>query len=239
MKIITSITTLGLSCLTVTAADITTSTGTQSSGDIKYGLEGLTTWRSEYMHRGFQLAGKSFEFQLAGQVSLSNTETIDIGLYFGTETGDGDFTEAAAYFDFSKNIGDLTYSASLTLRDYNNSTFKSGADIGGSINWWINDTFDFTALLSYDTGAKGAYGEVSASAYQELSEDSYLLLKTGFGATADYYNRSGLHHFFAKLEYIYNISDNVSISAFSGTSIGIDDKAEKSIFGGTYFAVSF
>lgn len=237
MKLITSVSLLALTCLTANASE--SAIDKVTDGEIKFGLEGLTTWRSEYMYRGFKLADKSMEFQLAGQLSLSNTETIDLGLYFDTATGDGDFTEAAAYFDFSKNIGDLTYTAKLTLRDYANSQFKSGADIGGSVNWKMNDTIDFTALLTYDTGAKGAYGEIKASAYKEISNNSFLVFKTGIGATADYYDRSGLHQLFAKLEYTYNISENVSVSPFVGTSIGIHEDAVNSLFGGVYFAVSF
>ncbi len=237
MKLITSASLLALTSLVTTAAD--SSIDKVTDGEIKYGLEALSTWRSEYIYRGFKLANKSMEFQLAGQVALSNTETIDIGLYFDTATGDGDFTETGAFIDFSKNIGDLTYSAKLTLRNYSNSPFKSGADIGGSVNWRLNDSIDFTALLSYDTGAKGAYGEIKASAYKEISNSSYLIFNTGIGATADYYNRSGLHQLFAKLEYTYNISDNVSVAPFVATSISIHEDAENSLFGGIYFAVSF
>lgn len=207
--------------------------------EIKFGLEALTTWRSEYMYRGFKLASQSMEFQLAGQIALSNTETIDAGLYYDTATGDGDFTEAGTYIDFSKNIGDLTYSAKLTLRDYSNTTFKSGADIGGALKWKINNTFDLTSTLAYDTGAQGAYAEIKATAYKELSTSSYLILKTGIGATADYYDRSGIHHLFAQLEYTYNISENVSITPYLATSIGIHDDAPNSLSSGLYFAVSF
>lgn len=237
MKLIPVTTILVLTILNSSAAE--SSTNKVLEEEIKFGLEALTTWRSEYMHRGFKLADKSMEFQLAGQVALSDTETIDAGLYFDTATGDGDFSESAAFIDFSKNIGDLTYSAKLTLRDYSNSTFESGADIGGSVNWKINDTFDLTSTLAYDTGAKGAYAEIKASAYKEISTSSYLMFKTGVGATADYYDRSGLHHLFAQLEYTYNISDNVSVSPFIGTSLGIHDDAVNSLFGGMYFAVSF
>ena len=234
---LTNISILALSSASVIAADDVIDKFADS--EIKYGLEGLTTWRSEYMYRGFKLADKSMEFQLAGQVALSDTETIDFGLYFDTATGDGDFTETGAFIDFSKNIGDLTYTANLTLRDYANSSFKSGADIGGSINWIHNDTIDFTAHLSYDTGASGAYAEFKATAYKELSQSSYLLLNGGIGATASYYDRSGLHHLFAKLEYTYNISDNVSISPFIGANLGIHKDAQDSIHAGIYFAVSF
>ncbi len=234
---LTSIITLSLSTISATAADSMIDKITDS--EIKYGLEALTTWRSEYIYRGFKLADKSMEFQLAGQASLSDSETIDFGFYFDTATGDADFTETAAFIDFSKNIGDLTYTANLTLRDYANSSFKSGADIGGSVNWIYNDTFDFTAQLSYDTGASGAYAEFKASAYKELSESSYLLFSSGLGLTASYYDSNGLHQLFAKLEYTYNISDNVSISPFLAANIGIDKEAQDSINAGIYFAVSF
>jgi hypothetical protein len=237
MKLIASASILSLTWLTSIAAE--SAIDKLSDEEIKFGLEGLTTWRSEYMYRGFKLADKSMEFQLSGQVSLSDTETIDIGLYFDTATGDGDFTETGAFFDFSKNIGDLTYTAKLTLRDYSNSQFKSGADIGGSVNWKLNDTIDFTALITYDTGAEGAYGEMKASAYKKVSDSSYLLFKTGVGATAQYYDRSGFHHLFTKLEYTYNISQNVSVSPFVGSSIGIHEDAVNSLYGGVYFAVSF
>lgn len=237
MKLIVAATLLSISILTSSAAE--PAIDKAADEEIKFGLEGLTTWRSEYLYRGFKLAGKSMEFQIAGQVALSNTETIDLGLYYDTATGDGDFTEAGTYIDFSKNIGDLTYSAKLAGRDYSNSPFKSGADIGGSVNWKINAAIDLTSTLAYDTGAKGAYAEIKASAYKELSTSSYLMFKTGVGATADYYDRSGLHHLFAQLEYTYNISENVSVSPFVGTSIGIHDEAVNSLFGGMYFAVSF
>lgn len=237
MKSISIASLLILTSITTQAA--TPSINELMDRDVKFGLEGLTTWRSEYIYRGFKLADKSMEFQLAGQVALSNSETIDLGLYFDTATGDGDFTETGAFIDFSKNIGDLTYSAKFTLRDYANSTFKSGADIGGSISLKYNKNIDFTALLAYDTGASGAYAEIKASAYKELSIDSFLIFNAGFSATADYYDRSGIHHLFAKLEYTYNISDNVSFTPFIGTSLGIHSDAPHSIYSGINFAVSF
>jgi len=237
MKPITILIPLSLSVLSVTAQ--TELIEKTTDGDIKFGIEALTTWRSEYIYRGFSLANQSLGFQLAGQVALSNTTTIDIGLHHDTAISDGDFSETGAYIDFSKNIGDLTYTGSLNLRDYTNSEFNSGADIGGKVNWAYNDTFDFTAQLSYDTGASGIYGELKASAYKDLSIDSYLLFNTGIGITSSYYDRTGLHHFQAKLEYVYNINDSVSISPYVGTSIGIDDEAPDSIYSGIYFAVSF
>lgn len=237
MKLITTLTLLSLSVFPATAQNALLEKA--ADGEVKFGLEGLTTWRSEYIYRGFSLANQSLGFQLAGQVSLSNSSTLDIGFNHDTASGDGEFSETGAYIDFSKDIGDLTYTASLNLRDYSNSEFDSGADIGGKVNWAYNDTFDFTAQLSYDTGASGIYGELKASAYKNISIDSYLLFNTGLGITSSYYDRTGLHQFFAKLEYVYNINDSVSISPYIGTSLGIHDEAIDSIYSGVYFAVSF
>ena len=238
MKPTTALTLLFLTAIPATAQ--TEIIEKAKDSDIKFGLEGLTTWRSEYIYRGFSLANQSLGFQLAGQVALSNTTTIDIGLHHDTATSDGDFSETGIYIDFAKNIGDLTYTTTLNLRDYTNSTiFRSGADFGGNVKWAYNDTFDFTAQLSYDTGATGFYGELKASAYKNISLDSYILFSTHLGITSSYYGRTGLHQFQSKLEYVYNINDNVSISPYIGTSIGIHDEAPDSIYSGLYFAVNF
>ena len=230
------------------AATISTSFSQASQRDdaeIKLGFEALTSWRSEYIYRGFQLADNSMEFQLGGQVALSNNETIDFGFHHGTATSDGDFSETGAYIDFSKNIGDITYTAKLALRDYSNtdkapaSNFKSGADIGGSIRWALNEDLDFTTHFSYDTGADGFYLESKFSYYKNIDQDSYITLETGISAVADYYSRDGLNHAFTTLEYTYNISDAVSVSPFISASLGIDDQADNHLFGGVYFAVSF
>jgi len=211
----------------------------KASAELKYGIEALTTWRSEYVYRGFELAENSMEFQIAGQVALSNTDTIDIGLFYGSATSDGDFSEAAAFIDFSRNIGDLTYAATLTLRDYTNSTFKSGADIGGSVSWAVNENIDLKGSVSYDTGAEGFYFEGKAGYYRQVTDDSYLTLDAGLGAVADYYSRNGIHHAFVKLAYTYNINDAVSVSPYLQMNLGIHDQAENHLVAGAYFAVSF
>lgn len=217
----------------------------RDDAEIKLGFEALTSWRSEYIYRGFQLADNTMEFQLAGQVALSNTDSIDVGLFHGTATSSGDFSETGAYIDFSRNIGDLTYIAKLAVRDYSNtdrgpaSNFKSGADIGGAILWTINDQVDLTTHLSYDTGAEGLYLESKASYYLNISDDSYVIFQGGLSAVADYYDRDGINNAFTKIEYTYNISDAVSVSPFVSASLGIVDEAESHLFGGIYFAVSF
>jgi len=211
----------------------------KASAELKYGIEALTTWRSEYVYRGFELAENSMEFQLAGQVALNNTDTIDLGFFYGSAGSEGDFSEASAFIDFSRNIGDLTYTAKLTLREYTHSTFESGADLGGSVRWAVNENIDLTGLITYDTGAEGFYFEGKFGYYRQVSDDSYLTFDAGLGAVADYYGRNGVHQAFSKIAYTYNINDAVSISPYVQMSLGIHDQAEDHVVAGAYFAVSF
>jgi len=212
---------------------------TTPKSEIKLGLEATTSWRNEYIYRGFQLDDSSAEFQLAGQLAFSDTETLDFGLYYGSSTGSGNFSETAGFIDFSKNIGDLTYTAKLALKDYSNSRFESGADLGFAVSWALNDSVELTSMLSYDTGADGFYFETKGSYFKGINDDSFLTLDAGASAVSDYYQMDGLHHAFAKLTYTYNISDAVSVSPYVAASFGLNSGLDDHLVGGVYFSVSF
>lgn len=217
----------------------------ETDAELKFGLEALTSYRSGYVYRGFDLAGESLEFQLAGQVALSNTDTIDAGIYYGTASGSGDFTELAGFVDFSRDIGDFTYSALLNVRDYGSTAIdseielESGVDIGGSVSWRYSDSIDFTGEISFDTGAGGFYFEGKVGYYGNLGLDAFWTVDAGVGAVLDYYERNGLHQAFLKIGYTYNINDSVSVSPYGELSLGIDSAASDLLVGGVYFAVSF
>lgn len=204
-----------------------------------YGIEALTSWRSEYVYRGFSLASSSMEFQLAAQIALSDDYSLDTGVYYGTEAGRGDFSELTGFVNLSRSVGDFTYIAKLAYHEYGQSVFESGMDIGLSMNYQINDAFDVSGSMSYDTGAKGFYFESKLSYYEEVDSDSYLVWDAGVSAVADYYERDGVHHAFSKLSYTYNINDSVSVSPYVSAVLGIHEEAKKYLLGGVYFAVSF
>lgn len=207
--------------------------------EMKFGLEGLTSYRTEYVHRGFQLAKESMEFQLAGQLALSDTSVIDLGLWYGTETGDGDFSEAGVFIDFTKNIGDINYTFGVKAQDYNNSFFESGAEFSLGVDWRINDHWNFKGTIIYDTGASGWYRNKQVSYYQRINDDSYVTFDLGVSLVSNYYGRDGFNDAHAKFSYTYNINSAVSVTPYLGGSLGIDREAEDHLFGGVYFAVSF
>jgi hypothetical protein len=204
-----------------------------------HGIEALASWRSEYVYRGFSLASSSMEFQLAAQIALSDDYSLDTGVYYGTETGQGTFSELTGFANLIKSAGDFTYSAKLAYHEYGQSIFDSGVDLGLSVRYQMNDNFDVSGTMSYDTGAEGFYFESKLSYYEEVDTDSYLVWDTGVSAVAEYYDRDGIHHAFSKLSYTYNINDSVSVSPYVSAVLGIHEETKNHLLGGVYFAVSF
>ncbi len=202
-------------------------------------VESLVTWRSEYLYRGFRVAGSSLETQLAGQFTISDTESLDFGLFYGTATGSGDFSEVAGFIDYSKDIGDYRFSGKLMFNEHNNSILRSGVSIDLGAAYQFDDKFALKSLVSYDTGARGVYAELKLEYYEEVDQDSYVILNTGISATGDYYDASGIHHLFSQLSYTYNVNEFVSFTPYVMASLAINDEIENSLLGGVYFSVSF
>lgn len=212
---------------------------TQPTQKLKYGLEALTTWRSDYIYRGLQLSSSTLEFQLAAEVSLNNRDSFNLGLYYNTATGKGSFSETAAYLELARKINDDTLTFGILARHTANSSFKSGAEFNLSYLHPLNDNFELTGTLSYDTAAEGAFAEALGSYYKNFDDTSYLMVDLGLTATANYYDISGVNHLKAKISYTYNISDAVSVSPYLAAHLALNNQVDDHIHGGIYFAVSF
>lgn len=205
----------------------------------QYGIEAVTSWRSEYVYRGFDITANSMEFQLAGEIALTDNSSLDVGLFYGTASGKGDFSEIAGFLDYNREVGKYTFAIKLVLHDYSNSILKTGVDLEAGVNYQLNEAFDVSSYLSYNSGAEGVYYETKLSYFEQVNDDSYLVFDAGFSIVGDYYQRSGLNHVFSKLTYTYNINDSVSLSPYISGNIGIHEDAKNHLFGGVYFAVSF
>lgn len=216
-------------------------TGAFAESGIPYGIEALTSYRSEYIYRGFELSNDTIDFQLSSRISLENDYSINTASWYNSALDDGDFNEFGFYADIRKDIGDMTYSLGATYRDYDDTFFNDGFDIFGSATWHVNKCVDLGASVSYDTGADGWYGELFSSYYYRINDSSFLTLRGGVSAVDDYYGREGFNDVFAKLAYTYDINQTVSVSPYIATSILLDDDelGNDSFFGGVYFAVSF
>ena len=58
-----------------------TSVQAEIENEIKLGIEAVTGIRSGYLHRGYDLADASLEFQLQAEFALSNKSSLNFGVW--------------------------------------------------------------------------------------------------------------------------------------------------------------
>ena len=209
----------------------------ETAADVPIGIEVVTGYHSEYIYRGFKLAPSFIDVQAEAEIALSNEWVLNLGGYYGTATGDGDFSEAAAFFDLRYEAKQWAASFATTWRDYEDSFFKDGFDLNPSFTWHLTEDWDLGAGVAYDTGDGGWYGNLEAS---WLSKDSFLSAKAGTSFTEDYYGDSGWHDVYARLSWTYAFNQHVAATPFIGTSIPTSSSPESSrLFAGLWFEVTF
>jgi hypothetical protein len=216
--------------------------------DIQLGIEAVTGYRSGYVYRGFELAESTIDFQLEAEIALDNHTFLSLGSWYATETGNGNFDEAAffSHLRFEKS-DQLTIGMSATYRAFGNSKppltaiFEDGFDFGTFATWHFNNDFNATAGAYYDTGAEAWYGHAETRWSKTLSDKAFFSLKTGISYVNDYYGRDGMNDAYGRLSLTYNISDTVSITPFMGGSVLLNDNdsGDDQAYGGVWFEVRF
>lgn len=210
--------------------------------EIQWGVEAVTGYRSDYIYRGFKLSDSTLDFQLEAEFALSDTFSLNVGGWYATETGSGDFDEAAGFLHLRHQTTEhLTLGLSGTYRDFNHTIFQDGVDIGAFGTWHFCRDFGITLGGSYDTGADGWYGHLETNWTKALNDKTFFSLKTGVSAVDDYYARDGFNDVYGRAALTYNISDTVSITPFIGGSVLLDsnDIGDDNAFGGIWFEVRF
>lgn len=217
--------------------------------ELPIGIEAVTGIRSEYIHRGFQLSQRTFDFQLEGEVTLSENLYLGYGAWYATETSRGNFSETGAKLSLLKDMENYQWFSSVSYRELSNSVFDSGVEVTTGLDYLFSDkamgemntlSQKVGLLASYDSGADGWYAAFEYNAYQTFGENAYVSFKAGVSATSDYYNRDGLNDFYSRVSYTYNLTKQVSLTPFAGASLQLDDKNGKDfLYGGVWFEVSF
>lgn len=237
MKIVSS-----LYSLTLIALALPMSVSAEVEEDIQWGVEAVTGYRSNYVYRGFELSESTLDFQLEAEFALTNNLALNVGGWYATETGSGDFDEAAGFLKLHHQTTEhLTLGAGATYRDFNNSLFEEGVDVGAYATWHFCRGFGITLGGNYDTGAEGWYGNLETNWTKPLNEKAFFSLQTGVSAVDDYYGRDGFNDVYGRASLTYNISDTVSVTPFVGGSALLDsnDIGDDTAFGGIWFEVRF
>lgn len=208
--------------------------------EIPLGIEAVTGIRTDYVHRGFELAGTSLDFQLEAEITLSDETSFHSGLSHLSES-DGDFSETSGYFGLSHSWSKkLTLEAFLTYRDRSSSLLNSGLDLGFSTSYRINDDWAWRNELNFDFGEDALYLASELEWSKVLSDQSFITLEAGLSYVSNYLDRDGLNDLYSRLSYTFALSDQVSFTPFVGTSIQLEDKDASDVaFGGIWFEVIF
>ncbi len=216
--------------------------------DIQIGIEAVTGYRSGYIYRGFELAESTLDFQVEAEIALDNHTFLNVGAWYATETGRGNYDEAAVFTHLRFEKSDkLTLGLSATYRNFNNPVqplsvaFEDGVDVGAFGTWHFCRDFGVTLGAYYDTGADAWYAHVETKWSKALSEKSFFSLKTGISYVNDYYGRDGMNDAYSRLAFTYHISETVSVTPFVGASVLLDsnDVGDDQVFGGVWFEVRF
>lgn len=218
------------------------SVSAEVENEIQWGLEAVTGYRSHYIYRGFELSESTLDFQLEAEFSLANNLSLNVGGWYATETGSGDFDETAGFMHLRhQTTKHLTLGLSGTYRNFNESIFREGVDVGAFGTWHFCRDFGITLGGSYDTGADGWYGHVETSWTKPLTDKAFFSLKTGVSAVSAYYDRDGFNDVYGRVSLTYHISETVSLTPFVGGSALLDsnDIGDDTAFGGIWFVVRF
>lgn len=219
-----------------------TSLPAEIENDLQLGFEAVTGYRSHYIYRGFELSESTLDFQLETEIVLTDDTSINLGGWYATETGSGEFDEAAGFIRLHHQVTDqFSLGLSGTYRNFNESIFREGVDVGGFGTWQFCRDFGITMGGYYDTGAEGWYGNIESNWSRSISEKTFISLQTGVSAVDSYYDRDGFNDVYGRLSLTYNISDTVSITPFVGGSalLDSDDLGDDNAFGGVWFIVRF
>jgi hypothetical protein len=208
--------------------------------EIPFGIEAVTGIRSDYVHRGFQLAESSLDFQIESELVLSDTTSLHLGLSHLSESSGG-FAETSAYFELSREFRDgITFGGSITYRDRRRSLLDGGLDLGIFATVEINEDWRWRNELNFDLGVDGIWFSSGLEWSTVISDDSFLVVQSGLSAVSSYLNRDGLNDFHTRISFTYTLSEQVSLTPFIGSSVQIADSAASDVFfGGFWFEVIF
>lgn len=208
--------------------------------EIPFGIEAVTGIRSDFVHRGFQLADSALDFQLETELTLSNHTSLHFGLSHLTENG-GNFTETSGYFEITHNFSKCFLAgASVTYRDRRDSILDGGFDLGLFTSLDLHKDWRWRNELNFDLGVEGIWFRSAIEWSTVITEDAFLIVEGGLSAVSGYLDRDGLNDFHTRISLTYAISEQVSISPFLGSSIQIEDSSASDLFyAGLWFEVIF
>ena len=217
-----------------------TSVQGEIENEINLGIEAVTGIRSGYLHRGYNLADASLEFQLQAEFALSNESSLNFGVWHLAES-DGDFSANSAYLELDHQVaGQLWIGGSITYRKLDRSTLDSGGDLGTYFRYRPHDDWTISGELHYDFAADGWYADTELEWSQPLSDSAFIAIINGVSFASEYYGDSSFHDVFSKITLTYALSDEIAFTPFVGSNFPLSDSnRDDEFYAGLWFEAIF
>ena len=217
-----------------------TSVQGEIENELNLGIEAVTGIRSGYLHRGYNLADASLEFQLQAEFALSNESSLNFGVWHLAES-DGDFSANSAYLELDHQVaGQLWIGGSITYRKLDRSTLDSGGDLGTYFRYRPHDDWTISGELNYDFAADGWYADTELEWSQPLSDSAFIAIINGVSFASEYYGDSSFHDVFSKITLTYALSDEIAFTPFVGSNFSLSDSnRDDEFYAGLWFEVIF
>lgn len=231
--------------LTLSSVFLTISHTSAQNSDtqLPLGLEAVTGYRTNYLQKGIDLAQDSFDFQLQGEISLSDSLFLGFGGWYLTETAKGDYAETGAHLSLTKDYNNWQFTGYIDYRNRENSEIDSGLIISAESRLFLYEANQSSHSLNfeigYDTSAEGTFYELEYKFYYALSSNSYLNINSGVSAVDNYHSLNGLNTWQSRMSYTHNLSKQVSISPFIESVISLNEAIEDTTLAGLWFEISF
>ena len=203
-----------------------------------FGIEAVTGIRSDYVHRGFQLANSALDFQLETELTLSNETSLHFGLSQFSENGETSRKPRATETHTFSNT--FNQGATVTYLNRQNSLLNEGFDFGLFTRMDLNRDWRWLNELNFDLGVDGIWFRSALEWSTIITDEAFLVIEGGLSMVSGYLDRDGLNDFHTRISLTYALSDQISITPFLGTSFQIEDSSASDIFyGGVWFEVIF
>ena len=207
--------------------------------DVPYGLEAVTSVRSSYVYRGFDLASTTLEAQLAAEITLKEDHYLGVGFYH-LAAGSDRFRHTGAYLDYRLAVNDdLSWTNSLNYQSFTGGPFDTGLEVQTALDYQLTEDASLRSLLLYDFQTSGFFGSTEATSSHALDESSFLVGTIGLSYLTDYYERSGLNAAYARASYTYGLTNSISLSPFVGLSLDLSSEESDHLWAGLHFEVFF
>ena len=208
--------------------------------EIPWGVEVVGGYRSDLVHRGFDLADDVSDYQVEAEIALSDHWSFNVSAYYASGSGRGnDFSEVNGMTELRYDASRWSAGWMFGYRDFTATFFRDGWESGPFFTYHLNEDLDVRAEWLYDEGAESFFGSMQFSWSKALSTKSFIAVRGGVSYAEDFYGSEGFHAADVRASFTYLLLSNVSLTPFIGSSLAIDREADDTLYGGVWFEVTF